>query len=115
MTAPTVKKTRPFWRFDAIEDDRTSEICSGINGTILPVDDSFWSDHVPPLHFNCRSQLVPLDLEDVDDEGGADDEAPEIDADEGFGAAPTKEGEDWKPDPDDYPGPIGDELRSRLR
>lgn len=44
-------------QFSAHMDDRTSEICEMLNGTIWAMGDP--DIQVPPLHFNCRSRLVP--------------------------------------------------------
>lgn len=112
LSHPEVRKARPFVRFDGVDDDRQSEICAALDGTIRPADDSFWHTHTPPLHFNCRSILVPLSEEEAQDEG-VDDEAPEVGADEGFGKPPTVGG-DWEPDTGDYPGPIGAQLEKVL-
>jgi SPP1 gp7 family putative phage head morphogenesis protein len=113
LTAPAVKEARPYWRFDAVEDSRTSDICDELDGTILPADDPFWDSHTPPLHFQCRSVLTPLSEEEATDEG-ENDEAPDAEPDEGFGAAPSREGEDWEPDLSEYPEEIADELGDRL-
>ena len=43
--------------FTAILDSRTSPICSYHNGKVYEVDDKRF---VPPLHWNCRSSLVPV-------------------------------------------------------
>lgn len=37
-------------------DDRTTDICIGYDGNVYPVDDG----PRPPVHFNCRSTIVPL-------------------------------------------------------
>jgi len=113
LNHPEVKKARPFWRFDAVMDSRTSEICQALDGVIRPADDPFWHAHTPPLHFNCRSVLVPLSEEEAKDEG-VDDEAPDVDADEGFGRQPGLGGDDWEPDTKDYPEPIGELLEGKL-
>lgn len=44
------------YQFSAILDDRTSEICAGLHGKIFNAGD----EPVPPMHFNCRSLLVPI-------------------------------------------------------
>lgn len=44
------------YQYSAILDDRTSEICDGLNGKIFKAGD----EPVPPLHFNCRSLLIPI-------------------------------------------------------
>lgn len=91
---PAVKKARPFLRFDATMDDRVTDECAALDGTVLPADDPFWKTHTPPLHFNCRSVLVSLD-EDEAEEEGVSSEAPDVDAADGFGDAPGREVKDW--------------------
>jgi SPP1 gp7 family putative phage head morphogenesis protein len=44
------------YQFAAILDDVTSEICGSLHGLTFPVGEA----PVPPLHFNCRSVLVPI-------------------------------------------------------
>jgi SPP1 gp7 family putative phage head morphogenesis protein len=43
--------------FTAILDGRTSSICSFHNGQVYKVGDTRYQ---PPLHFNCRSTMVPV-------------------------------------------------------
>ena len=47
-------------RFSAELDNRTSEICLKMNGTIIDVEDLQPGVNQPPLHPWCRSVLVPL-------------------------------------------------------
>lgn len=44
------------YQYSAIMDGRTSEICSGLDGKIFKKG----NEPVPPMHFNCRSILVPI-------------------------------------------------------
>lgn len=44
------------YQFSAILDDRTSEICAGLDGKIFEAGNA----PVPPMHFNCRSVLIPI-------------------------------------------------------
>ena len=44
------------YQYSAVLDDRTSDICAGLHGKIFKAG----SEPVPPMHFNCRSVLVPL-------------------------------------------------------
>jgi SPP1 gp7 family putative phage head morphogenesis protein len=101
MTDPQVIKARPYWRFDAVLDSRTSPICKPLNGTILPADSPFWQSNYPPLHHHCRSGVYSLTDEQASSLGGEDD-LPDIKAADGFGAAPGSGGE-WTPSEDDYP------------
>ena len=50
------------WRFTAVLDDRTTEICTSYDGQIFPIGEG----PVPPLHFRCRSTVTPVAL-GVDD------------------------------------------------
>jgi SPP1 gp7 family putative phage head morphogenesis protein len=47
------------YQFSSILDDRTSEVCRFMDGKIFTKDD-FITRATPPLHFNCRSILVPV-------------------------------------------------------
>ncbi len=44
------------YQYAAILDDVTSEICGNLHGLTFPVGEA----PVPPMHFNCRSVLVPI-------------------------------------------------------
>ncbi len=44
------------YQYSAILDDVTSEICAGLDGKIFEAG----SEPIPPLHFNCRSLLIPI-------------------------------------------------------
>jgi SPP1 gp7 family putative phage head morphogenesis protein len=53
------------YEWSAILDDRTSEVCSHLDGKLLNVEESQWLK--PPAHYNCRSVLVPITkFEDYD-------------------------------------------------
>jgi len=47
------------YQFSAIIDNRTSEVCSSLDGKIFERGE-FIDRITPPLHFNCRSLLVPI-------------------------------------------------------
>ena len=97
MTRPAVLAVRPFWKFVAILDERTTGTCSPLNGTIVRHDDAFWRTHFPPLHFNCRSTVVSLSRGEAERAGGAkkppDAKAPA----EGFGTRPDLAGDELEP------------------
>lgn len=48
-------------QFHAILDSRTTTICQARNGLILRLDDQRLPANTPPLHYQCRSVLVPVD------------------------------------------------------
>lgn len=44
----------------AVDDRRTTELCSALNGTIEPIKSPFWSSYNPPNHYQCRSTTAPI-------------------------------------------------------
>jgi len=46
------------YQFAAVLDDRTSDICNGLHGKKFVAG----TEPVPPMHFNCRSVLVPITI-----------------------------------------------------
>lgn len=86
----TSDPTRPYWRFHAVVDGRTSDTCIAAHGTTLPADDRWWVTHWPPLHHNCRSTVVPLTDDEVAMIGGTTERPPLTAAlaAEGFGIPP---------------------------
>lgn len=72
------------YRFSAIIDGRTSLICRSLDGKIFPAN----AAPTPPLHFGCRSLLVPITkYEDykIDDKIEGIDAKKFIDANKGLG------------------------------
>lgn len=47
------------YQYSAILDDRTSEVCRYLDGKVFEKGE-FITQATPPLHFNCRSILVPV-------------------------------------------------------
>ncbi len=58
------------YRFSAVIDDRTTDVCREMDDKVWPVDDPRWKSHTPPLHFNCRSLLFPITIDDDWEESG---------------------------------------------
>lgn len=46
--------------FCAVLDERTTEMCRAANGDIIAVDDIQPWINSPPLHYGCRSTLIPI-------------------------------------------------------
>ena len=57
---PFAKQIVTAYQFSAILDDRTSDICSSLDGKIYTADSGYVNSITPPLHQNCRSLLVPV-------------------------------------------------------
>ena len=48
------------YRYLAALDDRTSQICSSLNGQVFLTKDAMPGVNMPPMHSNCRSSIVGL-------------------------------------------------------
>lgn len=96
MTEPSVAKFRPYFMYDAILDERTTELCRGLNGTILPHDDPFWDTHCPPLHHRCRAGIRNLRASEAERRGIT--QAPPAERPpEGWGLSP-RVAREWRPE-----------------
>lgn len=76
-------------QFLATLDSRTTKVCARWDGTVWPVGDP--EIKTPPLHFNCRSQLVPV----VDWEGLGIEPPPEGLRASDSGPTRARTYEDW--------------------
>ncbi|WP_339008564.1 DUF935 family protein [Fusobacterium varium] len=63
------KKNKPYGLYDAIDDERTSEICQILNGKVYPLDHPFWNRYLPPNHHGCRSKRITLSREELEEYG----------------------------------------------
>lgn len=48
------------YQYSAIIDSRTSDICESLDEHVYAAGDPYIDKITPPLHFNCRSLLVPI-------------------------------------------------------
>lgn len=46
--------------FEFRNDNPVTEICQELNGTIFAKDDPTASQYMPPLHWNCKSYILPI-------------------------------------------------------
>jgi hypothetical protein len=86
-TTPDALAVRPFWKFVAVLDVRTSVICKECNGVILPAGHPWWKTHIGPLHHRCRSTFITLTKKQAE-KAGITPEPPSIAGSDGFGNAP---------------------------
>lgn len=47
-------------RYEAVIDERTTELCADLDGLVFRKDDPDLDRLTPPNHFNCRSLLIPV-------------------------------------------------------
>jgi SPP1 gp7 family putative phage head morphogenesis protein len=88
MTGRGALTDRPYWRFDATEDSRVSEICRACDGVVLPASHPWWNTHYPAMHYQCRSIVTPL-TEDEALAHGVTMSPPAIAPLPGFGVPPS--------------------------
>jgi hypothetical protein len=53
MSNPAVTVALPYRVYDSVLDTRTTDICKGLNGTVLLHSDPWWLTHWPPMHHNA--------------------------------------------------------------
>ena len=60
MTTEAAVETRPYWMYDAVDDDRTRPQHKMMDGVVRRYDDEFWDQWYPPNGFNCRCGVISL-------------------------------------------------------
>lgn len=93
---PEVKEFRPYGRFVALLDRRTTAICTNLNGSVAHLDSPFWKSNWPPLHFSCRSTVISVTEEQATQLGVEVKPTKGAAPLPGFGATPDKRG--YEPD-----------------
>jgi SPP1 gp7 family putative phage head morphogenesis protein len=56
------------FQFSAILDDVTTEVCASLHGKVFSADDPALDDLMPPRHYNCRSIMVPVTIDEAVEE-----------------------------------------------
>lgn len=92
----------PYWEFVSVSDNRTTDGCKNINGTILSADDNFWKTNYPPRHYSCRSRVRASSADQIKSRGltvSDSEKFKDVKPAEGFDTYPGE----WKPDLSKYP------------
>lgn len=63
------KKSRPYWRYSAINDSRTRASHSALHGRVVRADDPFWDKFYPPNGYRCRCTVTSLSERDMKRKG----------------------------------------------
>lgn len=72
-----VRRSRPFWQYNAINDSRTRPAHRAMDGKIFPADHEFWDTWMPPNGFRCRCGVVTLSAREIARDGlKVEDEDP---------------------------------------
>jgi SPP1 gp7 family putative phage head morphogenesis protein len=101
-----VAKSRPYWRYNAILDQKTREAHRRMNGRVYRFDDPIWQKWYPPVGFRCRCYVRTLSESQLKKSGlNVQTEPPVMPdglpaaPDTGFGNGNIQNGlESWKPD-----------------
>lgn len=102
---PEVTDALPYQMYDAVLDDRTTEICIVCNGTIRRHDDPWFLTHWPPMHHRCRSSIRAISAAMAERLGGITKTLPRPSIGDEWGLAPPlRVGDFWEPDPAHYDG-----------
>lgn len=116
MTSPTVKKLRPYWQYDAVNDSDTRRSHLAMDGRVFMADDPIWDTWFPPNGFRCRCTVKTLSKRQVEERGlSVETKAPQaaqlddgrfvsIMPDPHFATNPAKVR--FRPDMKDYPEPL---------
>ncbi|MDL2275848.1 minor capsid protein [Desulfosarcina sp. OttesenSCG-928-G10] len=64
-----VTNSRPFWRYNAVNDSRTRPTHRAMNGKIFRFDHPFWDKWYPPNGFRCRCSVRTLSQREIDRDG----------------------------------------------
>ena len=78
MMDPEVLSERPYWRYNAVMDERTRPEHAAWNDKVLPADDPWWDTHYPPNGYNCRCTVVSMSEREVSRDGLKISDSPKI-------------------------------------
>ncbi|WP_036644861.1 phage head morphogenesis protein [Paenibacillus sp. oral taxon 786] len=124
MTSPEVMKLRPYWMYDAVNDQRTRPSHLAMDGRVFRADDPIWNTWYPPNGFRCRCSVVTLSERQVRERGLKVETEPPVAAevngrfvnilpDPQFATNPAKNA--FKPDLKDYPPALRKAYERRQR
>lgn len=69
---PALENFVTGYQYSAILDSRTTDICVALDGKVYKSDDPYIDQITPPLHYQCRSTLVPIsELEEFEPDSRA--------------------------------------------
>lgn len=113
MTNPEVMKLRPYWQYDAVEDQHTRPSHLAMDGRVFPADHKVWDIWYPPNGFRCRCTVRSLSERQVKARGlRVETELPgSVVPDPHFMSNPAKER--FQPDLKSYPKALVTAYRKR--
>ena len=115
MTDPGVKRLRPYWQYDAVNDAHTRPSHLLMDGRVFPADSPVWDTWFPPNGFRCRCTVKTLSRRQVEQRGlTVEERVPSgILPDPQFSTNPAKVR--FQPDLKGYPAPLVKAYKERKR
>ena len=97
-------RSRPYWQYDARDDDRTRPSHAALDGRVFRHDDPFWNTHYPPNGWGCRCRVRALTQSQVERRGlsvsrgrrGLHPVTQEVGVDKRTGEVVTAEGTEYR-------------------
>ncbi|GAB6100427.1 hypothetical protein JCM16358_23060 [Halanaerocella petrolearia] len=117
QTDPEVVKNRPYWEYDAINDNKTRPSHKQLDGVVKRYDDPFWDTYYPPNGFQCRCGVRSRSARDLERRGlEVTEEIPRMPSsgkkvapDKGWATNPALG--TWEPDLSKYPKSLSDKFK----
>ncbi len=99
MTKPAVMKARPYWMYDAVDDNQTRKTHRAMDGRVYPANSPVWEIWYPPNGYKCRCSVVSLTEAQVKSMGlKVETEVPQrVDTGSGFIAMIPDRGFNYNP------------------
>lgn len=69
MTSAGALKARPYWMYNAVDDEKTRPTHRAMNGKVFPADSDVWDVWYPPNGFRCRCSVSTLSKRQVEQMG----------------------------------------------
>lgn len=63
-----IELDKEYWQYYAVLDGRETELCHTLDGKVFKSTDPFWKKYYPPNHYQCRSTVVALDSDELEDD-----------------------------------------------
>lgn len=114
MTDEDVLRQRPYWRYEAVDDEDTRETHRAMDGLVFEAKDAIWDTWYPPNGYRCRCTVTSLSKRQVveKDLKVQKGDMP-FEPDEGFNTNPAKK--DFEPNVKEYPKVLQEAFKERMK